>query len=51
MRILSVMILVTGAALVASEMLVPGAGFRLWLGLALVIAWLIARKSHVFTTT
>jgi len=51
MRIRSLMILVTGAGLVASEMLWPGAGYRLWLGVALVIAWLIVRKSHVFTTT
>jgi hypothetical protein len=51
MRILSPMILVTGGALVASEMLWPGDGYRLWLGVVLVIAWLIARNSHVFTTT
>jgi len=51
MRNLSLMILVTGSGLVASEMLWPGAGYRLWLGVVLVIAWLIARKSHVFTTT
>jgi len=48
---LSLMVLVTGASLVASEMLWSGAGYRLWLGVVLVIAWLIVRNSHVFTTT
>ncbi len=51
MRILSLTILVAGSGLVASETLWPGVGYRLWLGVALVIAWLIARDSHVFTTT
>ena len=50
MRIGSLVIPLIAGALLASELAWPGAGYRLWMGVALAIAWVIARSSHVFST-
>jgi hypothetical protein len=45
------LILFVAAGLVFSELLWRGDGYRLWLGIGLVVAWVISRKGGVFTTT
>jgi hypothetical protein len=43
------LILLFAGGLVFSEILWRGDGYRLWLGIGLVVVWVIARKAHVFT--
>jgi hypothetical protein len=47
----TLLILLIAVALLASEVVWAGGGYRLWLGLGLIVALVIARGAHVFTTT